>query len=398
MKRSRLHLLLACAALPLLTGCDTLALALSDSGPKTERLERHDFGGYALQVDRETSYTSNGARSGYELTLRHGRSKDPDRDLLQGAYLQRRASFLYLEQAGTLVLFYRGLSNYSGYLVATIDTRQPRFNLTPVRGTALLSRDALPGLNERLPNGARVNHNRIFWNVPDASSETMEDYCCDLKYDQRLNAFYGRAVFADAATGAVYPRNEYVYRYRLNIPMVTPYPARPGFDPGSLASDEVRRIALRKSEAPYIRSHTDIVLGMTADRSGMWFANFSDDRSKARVCYESLKSSAWQCLAFPIERFPERLAAAFGAPPGDSRNFNCSRAEGRGDTYFEEAGVGQGFQALDCRSDGSAESALAAWLAQYVELKQEAGRWLLKPAASTRILDQVRIESSQRQP
>ncbi len=60
--------------------------------------------------------------------------------------------------------------------------------------------------------------------------------------------------------------------------------------------------------------------------------------------------------------------------------------------------MGQGFQAVDCRSDGSAESALAAWLAQYVELKQEAGRWLLKPATSTRILDQVRIESSQRQP
>lgn len=58
-----------------------------------------------MQVAPETSHTSNGARSGYELTLRHGRSKDPGRDLLQGAYLQRQASFLYLEQAGTLVLF-----------------------------------------------------------------------------------------------------------------------------------------------------------------------------------------------------------------------------------------------------------------------------------------------------
>ncbi len=398
MKRGRLHLLLGGAVLPLLAGCSMLALALSDSSPKTDRLERYDFGGYALQLDRETTYTSNGARSGYELTLSHGRRKDPDRDLLQGAYLQRQASFLYLEQAGTLMLFYRGLSNYSGYLVATIDTRQASFNFTPVRGTAILARDAVPASNETLPDGARVNHNRIFWNVPDASSETIEDNCCDLKYDQRLNAFYGRAVFADAATGAVYPRNEYAYRYRLNIPMVTPYPARPGFDPGSFASDEVRRIAPRKSEAPYIRSHTDIVLGMTADRSGMWYVNFSDDRSKARVCYEGLKNSAWQCVAFHIERFPERLATAFDSPPGDSRNFNCSRAEGRGDAYFEEAGVGQGFHAVGCRSDGSAESALADWLAQYVELKQEAGRWLLKPAASTRVLDRVRIESSQRQP
>lgn len=71
-------------------------------------------------------------------------ARTPTATCCKAAYLQRQASFLYLEQAGTLVLFYRGLSNYSGYLVAAIDTRQARFNLTPVRGTALLSRDALP--------------------------------------------------------------------------------------------------------------------------------------------------------------------------------------------------------------------------------------------------------------
>lgn len=316
-------------------------------------------------------------------------------------------NFLYLEGSRKILIFYRGLDDQS-FLVATIDTSKSDLNFLPIKGNSTFW-GSQRAISELVSKDARSNGGRVFWNVPD---ETAKNYsCCKMKYYKNWNIFFSEAVYVDGHSGEAFPRNDFTKRYRFNSPMVPEYRAWPDHDLQHPASEEIRKIPRRQSREDY-DIHTDVVLGVTPERAAVWYANFTSDFTKTRVCLEKFSGDGWQCIAFNTADFPDHLKKSF-LRSGRYPPFRCAPSQidyeldepaitlpsvrqmgNEKFAKFEVRGVGVGYGAVKCVSDGEVEAEISQWIQQYVSLVQKDGDWALQASPKTRVLDAVRIGKS----